>query len=145
MWPAPVPKSRLWEYYTYEARVADKDMLRRWQDDMATLLIFVGLFSGGVLTVFLIETEKISIRPATAGAPMYKMTDALSEFLVPRKEKAITMLIPSAILAPSAVLTLKPPRLNVPASVQWMLNPLLLPVPHLGRTSHAAPYSSAAS
>ncbi|KAK0195988.1 hypothetical protein F5146DRAFT_924806, partial [Armillaria mellea] len=102
------PKSKLWEYYNNEARVADKDMLRRWQDDMATLLIFAGLFSGGVLTVFLIEFyttlqpdyEQISVRQqwlisvnlqallnATAGAPTYPVfdtTDALSEFRVPQ-------------------------------------------------------------
>ncbi|KAK0459280.1 uncharacterized protein EV420DRAFT_1215107, partial [Desarmillaria tabescens] len=83
-------------------------MLRRWQDDMATLLIFAGLFSGGVLTVFLIEFyttlqpdyEEISIRQqrlisvnlqallnTTTGAPAYPIfdtTDALSDFHVPR-------------------------------------------------------------
>ncbi|KAK0466817.1 uncharacterized protein EV420DRAFT_1260941, partial [Desarmillaria tabescens] len=47
-------KSTLWEFYNYEARTSDKDMLKHWHDDMSTLLIVAALFSA-VLTAFIIE------------------------------------------------------------------------------------------
>ncbi|KAG7449904.1 uncharacterized protein BT62DRAFT_886394 [Guyanagaster necrorhizus] len=123
-------ESKLWEYYNNVARVADKDMLKRWQDDMTALLISAGLFSGGVVTVFLIkfyttlqpDYEKISILQqqlisvnlqalfnATAGAPAYPIfdtTDALSNFRVPRSALWIQGLWFSALVCGISVASL---------------------------------------
>ncbi|KAF8813221.1 hypothetical protein BYT27DRAFT_7207111, partial [Phlegmacium glaucopus] len=48
---------KLWSMYNKEAESYDRALMETWKDDMNSLIIFAGLFSG-VLTAFLIDTSK---------------------------------------------------------------------------------------